>query len=99
MGQNSENACGLHAGIDRYWIGWKEEATIEERDLRDHKVIASYPALPRIARLTKRNGTLWFTDFEEGGDHSGLPDLRSACSVRWIKTARGWLRGEESNLY
>lgn len=66
LGPDSENACGLHVGQDRYWIGWKEEATIEERDLRNHKVIANYPALPRIAGLTERNGALWFTDFEEG---------------------------------
>lgn len=43
-----------------------EEAAIEDRDLRGHQVIADYPALPRIAGLTERNGALWFTDFEEG---------------------------------
>lgn len=66
LGSDSENACGLHVGPDRYWIGWKEEATIEERDVRNHNVIANYPALTRIAGLTERNGALWFTDFEEG---------------------------------
>lgn len=66
LGADSENACGLHVAAERYWVGWKQEATIEERDRRDHRVLATYPASPRIAGLTERTGVLWFTDFEEG---------------------------------
>ncbi len=66
LGRDSEDACGLHVGADRFWIGWKAATTIEERDLTSHRVLAEYPALPHIAGLAERDGTLWFTDFEGG---------------------------------
>jgi len=65
LGEASENACGLHVETDRYWIGWEEEAMIEERDRASHRVLATYPALPAVAGLTLRAGVLWFTDFQE----------------------------------
>lgn len=66
LGPDGENACGLHVEGDRYWIGWKGEASIEERNLVSHEVLATHGATPRIAGLTKRLDALWFTDFEEG---------------------------------
>ena len=58
LGDDSENACGLHVEGERYWIGWKSEATIEERDRASHRTVATYPGMPRIAGLTMRREAL-----------------------------------------
>lgn len=80
LGTDAENACGLHVEDGRCWIGWKGEASIEERDPASNDILAAYGATPRIAGLTRRDDSLWFTDFAEGllvgVDPSGLEIAR-----------------------
>lgn len=65
LGPDAENACGLCVEADRYWIGWKATARIQERSRQGHDVKAEYRALPRIAGLARAGTLLWYTEYEQ----------------------------------
>jgi glutamine cyclotransferase len=66
IGENRENACGIHIEGRYYLIGYRNIGKIEQRSLGNHQLINEFNALDRIVGITRIDNTLWYTDYEKG---------------------------------
>ncbi len=65
LGRDRENACGLCVSGLNYWVGFKQRGVIEERSVKDNKVLGEHKTLGRADGVALTEDNLWYTDYDQ----------------------------------